>query len=610
MSSMRSPSLLLLLAALSAAPVHAQDAGTPDAGTPDAGAAQDDDEDWDEDEGGGAEPAESEDEDQGPSEDEDEDEAPPAATTQEDGGEQEEEGEGDEDTTAEGQAEGLLAPGHVIRYQTPPPAAGDNDFQLVIPPLLYERSRGTETIATFPLFYWRQSAASTELTIPPYYLQRGRDNWDVLFPLFWWYRGQGHHTWIIPPVWSHQAADGFDFGVAPLLLSGRHGARHYTLIPPLLTATWGDEHESFTFSPFFWRLREREMEHWGIFPFLWFENGERNAYQIVAPFFFRLEDRDAGTALTVVPPFYHRNEPNGSYFGIAPLFHHASGADYTSTTIPPLLVHYSQEPDVTRLATPAFLWMRDHGDETFVTYLYQRFRGATELDAVAPFFFFLRDPRVGSTGLVVPPLVWHFEDPGSSNTVVFPFFARFEQRGRTTTWLTPLFGQHIDHEAHDTTTMVLPTIQISQWHNGDAVNIHPIWYYESVPSHRHTVLFPLWWDFESFEGTRNRQTVAFPFFWRFREGTTTSTLFLNLYHRERRRSSSWEWELHIAPFFSYGENSMGGHWWKVFFGLVGYERRGPYGITQLFYATFQTDGPAPRAPAAARPEGEDDAATP
>jgi hypothetical protein len=202
-----------------------------------------------------------------------------------------------------------------------------------------------------------------------------------------------------------------------------------------------------------------------------------------------------------------------------------------------------------------------------------------------------------AAALAIPPLIFHIEDPASLATVVFPFFAHFEERGRNETWITPLVAQHHDYEHHDDTTWIFPTIQVSNWHDGDAVNIHPIWYYESVPSHRFAVLAPFWLDYESFEGTHNRYTVAFPFFWRFREGNTTSTLVLNVYHRERvREDHSWEWEIDDFPFFSYGESSLGGHWWKIFFGLAGYERRGPYGITTLFYVPFQTDGPPlPRA---------------
>lgn len=605
----------VLGALVAAAPVRAQDGGVEDAPAEDGGGAPaedgdeapaedgeddgwteedeawvegEDEEGWeDEDETPPAEPPPAPAED----DEDDEDEADPDAEEDE---ESEDTSIGEDDETVEGQEGGLGVARAPVLYRPAPAPTGDDDFTLVVPPVLYERAGGVETIATFPLFYLRQGGGTTELSIPPYYAMRGPQEWDVLFPLFWWYRGAGHHTWIVPPIWHHEGSDGHDFGFPPFVLTGRHAERHYTLIPPLLTIDWGvDDEERYTFSSLFWRVWEHGTEHWGIFPFLWVENGERTSYTIAPPLFFRFEDRTEGTALTVVPPFYHRDEPNGSYFGIPPLFHHNSGPGHTSTTIFPLLSHYSEEQDVFRLTVAGlFWWWRDHGDETIVTPLYQRFRGATELDAIAPFFFYIRDPRTDSTTLAVPPLVWHLEDPASVATVVLPFFARFEERGRSTTWVTPLVANHQDHERDDETTWILPTIQVSNWHDGDAVNIHPVWYFESVPSHQHSVLAPFWWDFESFEGERNRYTVLFPFFWRFREGHTTSTLVLNVYHRERTRSDgSSEWEFHFFPFFSYGESSEGGHWWKIFYGLAGYERRGPYGMTTLFYVPFQTDGP-------------------
>jgi hypothetical protein len=560
-----------------------------------AGAPQSEEEGWEEDEAGGDDAA-SEEEPAPPeaSEPAGASGAPGAQSSTANGGTASgDEGEASEQSEGvEGQSAGLQPAAPVVRFQDLPSTPGENDFSFVLPPFMYERQRANEAVGLFPLFFYRQSPLSTELAIPPYYLQRGPANWDVLFPLFWWYRGEGHHTWIVPPVWSHESSDGFDFGIAPFVMTGRHHDRHYTLIPPLLTVDWGDEHERFTFAALFWRVQERFAEHWGLFPLLWAENTESTSYVIQPPFFFRFENRDEGTTLTVVPPFYHRDEPTGSYFGVPPLFHHNSGPGHTSTTIFPLLTHYSESADVTRLVAGGLVWWwRDHGDETLVTPFYQRFRGATEMDAVAPFFFSVRDPRTGYSALAIPPLVWHFEDPASSVTAVLPFYANIEQRGRSSTWITPLVANHRDLERNDETTWVFPTIQISRWHNGDAVNIHPIWYYESVPDHRFTVFAPLYFDFEFFEGTRNRYTVVAPFFWRFREGNTTSTLVFNVYHRERVRSDGSDWEFHFAPFFSYGESSRGDHWWKVFFGLAGYERRGPYGITTLFYVPFQTDGP-------------------
>ncbi|MFK7987042.1 MAG: hypothetical protein AB8I08_13540 [Sandaracinaceae bacterium] len=605
--AMRAAFVLFLLGLVGPlAPVHAQEDGpdagveTPD-GTDDDDWGEEDDDDWGEEDPESEDP-ESEDPESEDPESEDPESEDPDTTDESTETETEDTGEdevpdaevGEDDETVTGQEGGLLPPNDPVAYRPAPDSPEAGDFQLILPPVLYERSGDTTSIATFPLFYYRESPDTTEFSIPPYYLMRGPENWDVIFPFFWWYRGEGHHTWAIPPVWSHSAPDGFDFGVAPFVMAGRHGENHYTLIPPLLTLDWGDEDERYTLAALFWRAQEPDVEHWGVFPFLWVENAETTNYTLAPPFYFRFQDEDEGTELTVIPPllFYHRSEPNGSYWGIPPLVHHNSGPDHTSTTIFPLLSHYSEEADAFRLVLGGIFWYwQDHGDETVVTPLYQRFRGATEMDAVAPFFFYIRDPRTDSVTLAVPPLVWHFEDPASVATVVFPFFARFEERGRQTTWVTPLVANHVNHEVGDETTWVFPTIQVSRWHDGDAVNIHPIWYYESTPSHRHSVLAPFWWDFEEFEGDQNRYTVLFPFFWRIREGNTTSTLVMNVYHRETVRSDSSEWEFHIFPFFSYGEYSSGGHWWKIFYGLAGYERRGPYGITTLAYIPFQTDGP-------------------
>jgi len=140
--------------------------------------------------------------------------------------------------------------------------------------------------------------------------------------------------------------------------------------------------------------------------------------------------------------------------------------------------------------------------------------------------------------------------------------------------LTPLVANSRDLERGDETTWILPTLQISRWHDGEAVNFHPIWYYERVPSHRHHVLAPLWFDFEQFE-RGDRYTVAFPFYWRFREGVTETQLFLTTYFRRRewRNERRWEWEFHFPPLFDFGERSDGEHWWRVLYGLVGWERR-------------------------------------
>jgi hypothetical protein len=539
-----------------------------------------------------------------------------------------EESEGDESADAEEEPSGEAAtatqsapadplgpPPTTVTYMAPLPEARDGDFTLPIPPVLIERRAGVATTAVFPLFYLREeeglgarapegqdARGLSELVIPPIYHREGRTSGDVVFPLFWWFRGEGWHTWIVPPVWSHSDSQGYSHGALPFYLAGARGRSYHTIIPPLLTAAWGDENEEFLFSAvLFYKLRNRDQERWGLFPFLWWNSTPNENYQFVAPFYFRHRNERTAETLHIVPPglFYLSEQENKSFWGIAGLLHHEQGADFHGTTIPPLLFHFSEAPNTFRLSTPFFFYMNEAGSETFVTWLYQRYRGATEFDAVAPFFFWTRDPRDHSESVVVPPVFARWTSPAYANTLVLPFFAHFDEYGRRQTWLTPFFGNTRDLENGDETTWVLPTIQVSRWHDGDAVNIHPIWYYESVPSHRHSVLFPLWFDFEQFE-RHDRYTVLFPLYWRFVEGVTETQLVLNTYyrHREWKNEGRAETEFHVAPLFDYGESTLGEHWWRVLYGLVGWEHRLDHDRLWLFYLPIDF-AHAPRTPSTA-----------
>jgi hypothetical protein len=481
---------------------------------------------------------------------------------------------------------------------TPPPREGD--FVLPIPPLLIERRGSAATTAVFPLFYLREEPGTSELVIPPIYHREGGSQADVVVPIVWWFRGEGWHTWIVPPVWSHSDPEGHAFGIFPLLATGRRRHSYYHVIPPLLTLSWGDEDEDYLFAGgLFYRLRLRDEERWGVFPLIWFSDTPNEQYQFVAPLYFRHRNARTEQTLHIVPPalFYLSEQPRESFWGIAGLLHHNEGPGFHSTTIPPLLFHWSEEPQTFRLATPLFLYMNERGDETLVTPIYQRYRGATEFDGVIPFFFWIRDPRELSETLVVPPLLAHWASPASANTVVLPFFAHFDEYGRRQTWITPLVAHTRNLEHGDETTWVFPTVQVSRWRDGEAVNIHPFWYHERVPSHRHDVLAPFWFDFEQFE-RGDRYTVAFPFYWRFREGVTETQLFLTTYFRRRewRNERRWEWEFHFAPLFDCGERSDGEYWWRLLYGLIGWEHRRDHERLWLFYVPIDI-GRAPIQPA-------------
>jgi len=597
--------------------------------------------------GTGSDVEDAEDEDAEDAEDEDED------------AEDEDEDAEDEDEDAEDEDAAIEGAGMTARFAPDRPRAAD-DFDLTLPPLFhYHRENHVTTTAVFPAFYLREEPGTSELVIPPLYHREGTDPFDVLFPLFWWYRGPGHHTWIAGPVWHHEDASSHDFGIAPLVMSGRHEDRYYHVLPPLLSFAWGDADEDYlSAAALFYRFRNGDSENWGLFPLLWVRNSPAEEYQLVPPLFFRWRNPERNRTVTVVPPFYLHEDPGESWWGIAGLLHHDEGPGFHSTTVPPLLFHFSEEaataerPGSMRLSTPLFLYMNERGSTTFVTYLFQHYRGATELDAVMPLFFWTRDPRDRSETLMASPLVWHWSSPAQDNWLVAPFWLHLDDRSRSTTWITPLVGSHTNHETHDETTWVLPTLQVSRWHDGDAVNLHPVWYFEDVPSHRFTVLAPFWWDFEQFDDrTRERRerhargedepesatevesagavddelraevaaedhetgldrdgfgiptqrhtryTVAFPVYYRIVEAETETQIALTTYFRRREwlNEGRWEYEFHGSGLFDFGERSDGEHWWRVLYGLVGWEHRRDHDRLWLFYIPIDFGHAAPAA---------------
>jgi hypothetical protein len=508
-------------------------------------------------------------------------------------------------------------PGVTASFVEAPREHHDGDITIPIPPVLFDRHGTITTTAVFPMFYLREEPHGSELVIPPLYHREADEMADVVFPFFWWWRSrsQDWHTWVVGPVFHHEDADSHDFGVAPLLFTGRHHDRYYHVLPELLTVAWGSADEDLLFAgALFYRWRLRDDEHWGVFPFLWVHNSPQEEYTFVPPVFFRWRNPEIDRTLHVVPPFYHQQDPHESFWGIAGLLHHDEGPGFHSTTVPPLLFHYSEEAATAdhagsfRLSTPFFLYMNERGSETVVSWIWQHYRGATEFDATLPFFLHVHDPRDGSQTTMVTPLGWHWSTPGSSNWAIVPFFLSLEDFGRSSLWLSPFAGQFTNRETHDETTWVLPTIQYSHWHDGDALNIHPIFYYESVPSHRAAALVPLWFDFEQFDTshhepgaprvTLTRYQVAVPFWVHVQEGNTETHLVLTSYyrHREWRAEGRYEWEIHISGLFDYGVRSEGEHWWRFLYGLLGFEHRLDHDRLWLFWMPIDFGHAPPAAP--------------
>lgn len=497
--------------------------------------------------------------------------------------------DGDDDDEAAEQP----PPGGTTTFLAPTPEPeGPDDHELIIPPLYLSRAGDVRTTAVFPFFYQRSEPEDYQLVAGLYYQRRAVDvNADVVFPFFWSFRTVDSLTLSIPPFYWNDDADGYDFGLAPLVFNGRSDDSVYTVIPPLLTAAWADEDEAYTFAGPFWRVRDGYDVDWGLFPLLWVSESELSSSIIAPPLFFRFVDQVDRSALTVVPPFYHRITPDSTDWGLAPLLHHSHDEEGFSWTVPPLLFHYSEDGDDSRLVTPLFAYFDVEQETTLITPLYQNHRGDTELDAVFPIFWTWRDPRQHSMGLLIPPLLYHSESPAENTNVVFPFFGRWHEEGLYTTWATPLAAHYDSHEDDSAGTWIFPNIQFSHTPTSNTFNFHPLVYSTSAATHRHLVLAPIYWDFEDYEDD-DRITIGFPLLWRVREGSDVWQLAGNTWYRHYREGGVPGWEFHFFPLFSYGEPRPGDHWWNILFGLVGYEREGDYAHVKAFYIPFEVDGPA------------------
>jgi hypothetical protein len=524
---------------------------------------------------------------------EEEPEEEPAAETPEESAE-EESAEAEEPSGEEGEEDGQETPQPSTTRLTPAdPVESEEDTFFLVPPVLIEERAGVSTTAVFPFFYLRSEADDDELVVPPYYMRRSLElNVDVVFPFFWSFREVDSSTLAIPPFYYTDFEDGFALGLAPLFFLGRSAEASHTILPGLVA--YADEDEAYTFAGPFYRIRDEEIERWGIFPFLWVYNDDVDTSVLAPPFLFHFDDDVDDTSTTVVPPLYHLETPEHAMTGVPPLFHYYSDDEGSSLTIPPLAFHYGVDGDDSTLVTPLFAYMNSPDESTLITWLYQNHRGDTYLDAVAPLFFSWREPRQRASALAIPPLLfYHYEDPTETTNVSFPFFGHWHETGRYTTWAT-LFAAHYESEEEETaSTWIFPTLQISHTPESHTFNFHPLFYSTEAETYRHLVVAPIYWDFEDYEDD-TRATVGFPFVWRFRDGSDVHQLAFNTYYHHWRERGGNGWEFHFFPFFAYGEPRPGDYWWSIFYGLAGYRRSGEYAEGRAFWIPFEMDAPEER----------------
>jgi hypothetical protein len=432
---------------------------------------------------------------------------------------------------------------------------GGYSFQTSFPPLWFQRTQPSLTDPTkqdraslFGLYYNRRSAERAD---------------DVLFPFFWNFRDVDSRTTVIGPWAQRVAADRDDHWLAPFYFSGNRPDGGYTIIPPLLTYFNRDEAGGFNLVLGLgfcsWEggdscsADSSTNLDMGVAPFFFAGQDEQSEYRLIPPLLhYHERNFEDLSSVDIWGPVYRKHTETRDAFHIFPFYFSLTGEDERHTTLFPFF-HSGRKGESSLLVNPLFLKSHgEDGDDLFITWLYARYRGKTELDMVTPLYWHYRDPEIGLDQKLLLPFYFSRTGPRDDSHVYFPFYANIKRKGLSeSTWVTPLF-QH------------------STGLRGWSTNIYPFFFAGRDGFDTHTVVAPFFFDFAT---RSSRTTVGFPLYWRFAEDDQVNQLIGNVYYSERRVRHGLDWSLHVFPFFSYGE-TPDGHWWKVLYGLAGYERKG------------------------------------
>jgi hypothetical protein len=463
---------------------------------------------------------------------------------------------------------------------------GDYRFRM-LPPLWLEHTRGLPAEAGS-----NPSGEDRESLYGLLYYQRRSPHLavDLAFPAFWnvWNKDTGSRTLVLGPFVHRTAPFEHDNWLAPLYFEGARKDGGYLDIPLLLTSThWGAK-SAFTWSVLYFRNRTDKDVDWGVAPFVFHgdngnEEGARKTYSVIPPLiFYHGESESDESQLTVVGPVIAASTPKRSVFDVAPLFFHiegkpqTGGVQETHTTLFPLF-HYGKSPDQTLFVLPGYLR-----------------RVTPTADTMLTPFVSTATTRTGSTSMVaagpILPLYYHYVDHDIHLTTWYaaPFYLHSSSPEGTMS-LTPLAGR-FESYGISRTWWFFPSLTTTSDRSGWSTNLYPLVFLGRSDQSSHTVLAPVIWDFASPE---KRTTIVAPLFWRFQDNTDRSItqIAANTLYLQKKVDGGIDWQFHLLPLFSYGENPRG-YFWNVLFGLAGFQREGSFARIRALWIPITVQGAA------------------
>lgn len=356
----------------------------------------------------------------------------------------------------------------------------------------------------------------------------------------------------------------------PPLFMEKHGQKGgYLHVPLLLTTSSWSKESAFTSSALLYlRTRKGTNTDSALFPFYFHGEdtavGASSSYTLIPPLlFYTKKNEEQGSSVTWVGPYMQREDPKRRTTALFPFYYHIGGKpqdkgeEESHTTIFPLM-HYGKTKDRSLLVTPGVLTYRSVNASTLMTPFYSNF-----------------DNRKANTSLTVAgpvvPMFIHYKDRplGLTGTGVLPFFYADSSPRHNEVW-TPAY-YHRNNYGQNTFTWALPTFTLSTDSEGWAAALHPVVYVGHSGAAKHLVVAPVYWRFSNSD-TGSLTQVA-----------------LNTLYTQKRVNGGTDWQFHLLPLFSYGENPRG-HFWNVLFGLAGYTREDERRTVRALWIPFNAGG--------------------
>lgn len=499
--------------------------------------------------------------------------------------------------------EGALKRGMELHWGfLPAYAERRGDYKLTLaPPFVIEQTRGLtdpsqvlygvpkheDTEGLYGLLYYRRRSPQLDM--------------DLVFPAFWRVRDRDNHVVVAGPVVHREAPGQNDNWLAPLFFQGSRADGGYFHAPLLLTTShWGPSGAFTLVGPYF-RDRTGENVDLGVAPFFFHGDngsidGNRRQYTFIPPLFFYHSDHELdASSSTIVGPVIVQSDAKRSVFDIAPFYFHSAGkpetggvVEYHTTLFP--IFHYGRDPEGSLFVLPGYYRRVTRNYDTLLSLVYS---SAETHNADGT-----RKTSMTAVGPGVP-LWWNYRDfdLGAHAWAAVPFFYTSDSPAGHD-WLTPVVGR-FETYSQSTTTWIFPTITLNSNTHGWENDLHPLIYIGRNDDSSHTVLAPIFWDFANPTG---RTTVGFPLYWRFAEGQDDSVVQVaaNTLYMQKHVAGGTDWQFHLLPLWSYGEDPHG-YFWNVLFGLAGYSRHGAQTQTRVFWIPINGTAAAASAASVAPP---------